>query len=341
VFVIGLSDIVRAVHFVAATKVCVRCELPSRRFASDALARVPNSEVVFVTVDEVRAASRLALAQVLDSAEHISRNGPHVLHLLLHDGSLGERILDSLVVDSLLYAIEEALLSKTETVRLGATLNRRICLPVILTASLLTWVVVAVSALIHLSVVILLVQSAASWVQDFLCVNDVFGWQAESRSSFFGGCWPYVAAGHTLAQGFALVSVVARLHRVIEFVSEASQVLRSDHLINVVAEQHWLSVGEVLADWLFVLYFAWVHKNLAWVDVGEFAVLQDVARGAIVALFLSGEAVDADAVIRVVPVRRNEFAGSADALNRVRLALHNRRGRSKCVNHLSNLLNDI
>lgn len=74
-----------------------------------------------MTVDEVRATSRLALAQVLDSAEHVRLNCFSVLNLFLNNGSLWESIFNSLVVDSLLHTIEEALLSKPETVSLRAS----------------------------------------------------------------------------------------------------------------------------------------------------------------------------------------------------------------------------
>ena len=76
-----------------------------------------------MTVDEVRSTSGLALAQVLYCSKHIRLNSFSILNLFLNNGCLWECILDPLVVDSLLNTIKEALLSKTETVRLRASLD--------------------------------------------------------------------------------------------------------------------------------------------------------------------------------------------------------------------------
>jgi len=76
-----------------------------------------------MTVDEIRSTSGLALAQVLYCSKHIRLNCFSVLNLFFYDSCLRECILDPLVVDSLLNTIEEALLSKTETVRLRASLD--------------------------------------------------------------------------------------------------------------------------------------------------------------------------------------------------------------------------
>jgi len=81
----------------------------------------------------------------------------------------------------------------------------------------------------------------------------------------------------------------------------------------VVAQEHGLAVGEILSYGLFVALFARVDKNLAGVDMGEFAVLKNVAWGSIIAFLFPGEAVDSDAVVRVVAISGNEFSSSTNA----------------------------
>jgi hypothetical protein len=108
----------------------------------------------------------------------------------------------------------------------------------------------------------------------------------------------------------------------------------------MVTKKHGLAVSETLSDRLLIALLARVDKNLTRVDVSKFAVLKNVTRSAIISFLFFGEAVDSDAVIRVVAVCGNEFSSSTNACNWIRLTFHNGRGRSKCVNHLSNLLNE-
>lgn len=250
-----------------------------------------------MAVFELGVARRLALTEILNGAEMVTRNGFHIFNDFLNNHSLGVGLLDSLMVDSLGGAIEQALLSEAEAVRFGLALDNGVAGPVVLADALLARVVVAVGAFVHFGVGCIFVSSAASREQDVLGLDAVLGGETKSSLAVFSSLRPLVIPGVAFAEGLSLDRVVLALHGVVEFVSETRKVLGLDYLSNVVTHVLGFAVGVILGQVLFVFLHAGVHLDQAWLNVRELAVLADVRRSARVAWLLVREQILTDAVV--------------------------------------------
>lgn len=157
-----------------------------------------------MTVDEFGITGSLTLSKVLDGSKHISCNGLNVFNLLHDDNSLRVGVLDSLMVDSLLGSVQQPLLAKAKAVGCRSTLNDGVRVPIVFTNALLSRVVIAVSALVHLSVISVFLLSTTSWIENFLGVNNILGRQAISCLTRLCVLGPQVVTSVALAKGFSL-----------------------------------------------------------------------------------------------------------------------------------------
>ena len=156
------------------------------------------------------------------------------------------------------------------------SLDNWVRVPVVLTFALLARVVVSVGALVHLSMLIRLRGSTTSWEQNLLCISDVLGGHAKCNLTVLGLLRPVIVALVASAEGLSLYRVVLAFERIVEFVSEATHILRLNHNVNMVGSELRLSVGVVFGDVLFIIHQTRVHLNLARLHMGEFSVFLDV-----------------------------------------------------------------
>lgn len=200
----------------------------------DALSSVPGCVVTLAAVDVVRTSSNLTLAEILYCAKVVSCNGFHIFNDFLNNDGFGVCIFDSLVLNSLLGSVQEALLAKAEAMSSRLALDDRVCVPVILTLALLSREVVAVGTFVHLSVFRGFGRGTTSWVQKLFSVDAVLGGKTEANLALISLLWPFVLTIVTLTQRFSLHRVVLAFHSIVEFISEAAKVLSLNHDVNVV-----------------------------------------------------------------------------------------------------------
>ena len=160
-------------------------------------------------------------------------------------------------------------------------------MPVVLTFALLAWVVVSVRALVHLRVLVGFGGGTTGREQNPLGIGDVLGRHAKGNLTVLSLLRPVIVALVASAEWLSLYRVVLALKRIVEFVGEATQILRLNHNVNVVRPELRLSVGMVLRNVLFIVHEARVHLNLARLHMGEFSVLLDVGwRSRVARLFM-------------------------------------------------------
>ena len=114
----------------------------------------------------------LTLTKIFNTTEHVLCNGFLVFNNFLHDDRLGESLLDPLGHDGLGSTVKQFLLAITERMGLNVTSclgNARICLPVVVTCSLLSRAEVAVRSLVHFGSFIFFFHCSACWVENILC----------------------------------------------------------------------------------------------------------------------------------------------------------------------------
>lgn len=275
----------------------VRGELLGRCFTGNAFAGVPSSVVTFGAVDIVSTPRHLSLAKVLNCAELVGCNGFHIPNDFLNDDSLGVSIVNSFVLNGFLSSIQKALLSETKAVGARLSLDHGVRLPVILTFALLARVVVSVGALVHLRMLVGLGGGTTSREQYPLGISDVLGRHAKGNLTVLSLLRPVIVTLVASTEWLSLNRVVLALKCIVEFVSEATQILRLNHNVNVVRPELWLSVGMVLRNILFIVHEARVHLNLTRLHMCKFSVLLDVGWRARVARLLMREQIGSDAEV--------------------------------------------
>lgn len=188
-----------------------------------------------------------------------------VLDCLLDDNSLGEVLLRSLIMDCHGGAVEHLLLAETKAVLAWVEL------PFVVPLFLLAWVEVAVSSLVHFLEPLFVITGIGLWIEDFLGVHESLGVNSEGVLGLVADfvSWPVVTSLVTLAEWFSDVGCVVVLLDVVELVLHACQVLRLDHLVDVLGVVSFLAVGVVRWERKLVVCDAIVplnHSGL--VDVG-------------------------------------------------------------------------
>ena len=172
----------------------------------------------------------LSLSEVFDGPEHVLCNGFLILNNFLNDDGLWESFFDSLGHDGLCSSVKQLLFTVAERMSLDVTCsisNTGVCLPIVVTSSLLTWAEITVSFLVHFG------GFTFFFHRSTIGVKYILGRHADSRgntvrvllsclSNLLG---PVVTSLIAHTKRFTDSRCILTLLSIIEFISEAIQIL--------------------------------------------------------------------------------------------------------------------
>ena len=160
----------------------------------------------------------------------------------------------------------------------GSISDTRVGSPVVVASSLLAGTEVTVRALIHFLCLVFLLHGASRWVEDILGRDTVAGWYAKCVLALLLSylLWPIVYTLVALTEGLTNGGGILAFLDVIEFVSEAIQILSFNHDID------WVSMGGCTSEIVTLrqarLTFleARMYHDLTWVHIVRLSELSDV-----------------------------------------------------------------
>lgn len=252
-------------------------------------------------------------------AQGIVGEGSVMLNLFLDDDGLWVRVVNSFVMNCLLGALLQHLLSKAESKILGLTSDHRVVVPSVLSVLLFSCLNVVVCSFVHHRVGFRFWCSTSSWVEDLLCVNVLATGQTHSAATAFCGLRPVVVSVHRAAERLHLLGPVNLFKGVVELVSEASQVLSSQAVISVRGRELGLTKSPAFGHWHFVIEHAWVLQDDTRLHLGQLSKTLSDLGCTRVSRLLVGEAVSSDTHVGIRDgAGNNLFTSGSNSLDRIR-----------------------
>lgn len=218
-----------------------------------------------------------ALTHVLHLTELILGYSFHILYSLLHYDSFRESPFCSFMVQGNGCSIELFLFSIPKPV--GLLVER----PLIVSFSLLTWSIVAMSFLVHLSNVCLLFLRPIFVIQQLLGALTTYCRHSKCKVfsslhiflivSTSDGLRPCILSLENLAEWFLELRSILGLLDVVESFSKTAQCLGLDHCGDMVATISLLAIGMTLIDLGLVIEHSWMDLFESWLVLKGLSVL--------------------------------------------------------------------